>query len=211
MQNRIYEIIFILNNVKYNKKGLTTNVKRYDYTTDKWYNVKDDVLNFSFNSTYVHFKFKDILKYFHNGYDIEKYLPEYKTWVNIRHLINPFDEDDKIIPYLKGLGRLRVAPNMRIISGDLVDRDKSLIDLLKKVKIDNDGLITNLECIGAWVKEYTKCTGTSWDFQRFTYRIVEENTDSLNTEKFRPHEYVTDMIDAMQKVLEVYSKYNARH
>ena len=43
------------------------------------------------------------------------------------------------------------------------------------------------------------------------YRIVEENTDSLNTEKFSPHEYVTDMIDAMQKVLEVYSKYNARH
>ena len=211
MQDRINEIIYILNNVKYDEKGLTTNVKRYDYTTDKWCKVKDDLLDFSTNSICIRFKFTDILKYFRSGYDIEEYFPKYNTWVNIRHLINPFDEDDKKILLLKGLGQLRVAPNERMKSGDLVDRDKSLIDLLKKVKIDNDGLITNLECIGAWVKEYTKCTGTSWNFQRFTYRIVDEDMDNPRTEQLNPNGYITDMIDAIQKVLAVYSKYNARH
>ena len=138
MQDRINEIIYILNNVKYDEKGLTTNVKRYDYTTDKWCKVKDDLLDFSTNSICIRFKFTDILKYFQSGYDIEEYFPKYNTWVNIRHLINPFDEDDKKILLLKGLGQLRVAPNERMKSGDLVDRDKSLIDLLKKVKIDNN-------------------------------------------------------------------------
>ena len=63
MQDRINEIIYILNNVKYDEKGLTTNVKRYDYTTDKWCKAKDDLLDFSTNSICICFKFKDILKY----------------------------------------------------------------------------------------------------------------------------------------------------
>ena len=159
MQNKIYEMIHILNNVKYDEKGLTTNIRKYDYNTNKWCKVKEDILNFSPRRIYVHFKFKDMVKYIRNGYKIEKYLPKYDVWVNVSNLINRSCGDDEIISFLKELGRIRVAPDIRICSGDLIDRDKSLIDLLKKVKTNYDGEITNLECIGGWVKEYTKCTG----------------------------------------------------
>ena len=137
MKDRINEIIFILNNVKYDKKGLTTNVKRYDYSTDKWCEVKDDLLDFSTNTICIHFKFKNILKYLKSGYDIEEYLPKHQTWVKINHLVNFFDEDNEIISFLKGLGQLRIASNAHICSGNLIDKDKSLIDLLKRVKIND--------------------------------------------------------------------------